>query len=270
MTAKPGPVLTQKTLKEFLRYNPDTGLFTWRVSWYEVNSGDVAGNLQWKQGKPYVEINLKGKRYAAHRLAWFYVYGQWPKESIDHIDRDGTNNRLSNLIEADESMQRLNANLRSNNTSGHVGVHWWVTRGKWQAYIMWKYKRLHLGNFDNLEDAVAARKAAEVKLLGCTCEELQDPANRRIESMKPADDRKLSTYRAHAEADAELEMGGRYSKLLPTTVTGAMPGPVFPHQPATSPFASDPVPAEPPLGYCINDLEPVGETHEIERSKGKE
>jgi hypothetical protein len=76
-----------------------------------------------------------------------------------------------------------------------------------------------------------------------------------------AEDRqRLNTYRAHAEADADLELGGRFAEVT-TTVIGA--GPIsYPRQPEGSPWACDPCPTEPPLKYDINEMEPVGEVHE--------
>jgi HNH endonuclease len=164
---KPGrKELTQRRLREVLG---------------GVKPGDVPGSLRYpRPGKHcYVWINVDGRRYQAHRLVWLYVYGRWPRGDIDHIDRDGTNNRLSNLIEVDRSIQAFNTGLRRNSTSGHKGVHWWITRNKWQVTIVWQGERRFLGYFDTFEDAVAARQAAEIKLLGCTTEELKDPVNRR-------------------------------------------------------------------------------------------
>jgi hypothetical protein len=83
-----------------------------------------------------------------------------------------------------------------------------------------------------------------------------------------ASERRLSTYRAFAEADADVDLGGRFSKLHPTSVTGALPNHQFPQQPETSPANQMAMmPDEPPLGYSVNDLDPTGERWEQERSK---
>jgi hypothetical protein len=81
-------------------------------------------------------------------------------------------------------------------------------------------------------------------------------------------DRKVSTYFQRAQADADLELGGRYAKVTETTVTGATPGPIYPKQPPNSPWHHDPMPPEPPLGFSVNDLEPVGEPHERQAPAG--
>ena len=74
-----------------------------------------------------------------------------------------------------------------------------------------------------------------------------------------------NTYLAHAN-DAELEMGGRFTKLTPTSVTGASAGSAYPQQPEGSPWHHDPVPDEMPLGYSVDEQEAVGERHEVEAS----
>jgi hypothetical protein len=71
-------------------------------------------------------------------------------------------------------------------------------------------------------------------------------------------DRKVSTYFQRAQADADLELGGRYAKVTETTVTGAAPGPIYPKQPPNSPWASEPIGPEPPLGYDINAMDQDG------------
>jgi len=83
-----------------------------------------------------------------------------------------------------------------------------------------------------------------------------------------ADDRRAkATYHNFAQADADTELGGRYAKVQPTSVTGANPGSVYPKQPEGSPWRTDECPPEPPLGCNIDAVEPVGEVFEIEASK---
>jgi hypothetical protein len=79
---------------------------------------------------------------------------------------------------------------------------------------------------------------------------------------KVSEERRMSTYHAHSMS-IDLEMGGRYSKLHPTSVTGSTSGPVYPEQPETSPANQAAlVGPEAPLGYDINAMDPVGEFHE--------
>jgi hypothetical protein len=87
-----------------------------------------------------------------------------------------------------------------------------------------------------------------------------------------AEERRLSTYRAFAEANADLELGGRFAKLHPTSVVGASPNHQYPRQPLTS-TANQAMMAgqtEAPLGFSVNDMEPVGEKHEVAASSSRD
>ena len=97
--------LSHEKLKEYLTYSPTTGDFLWNVSRGKCKKGDVAGCLN---GRGYTLICLDGKIYLAHRLAFYYMSGQWPVEFIDHIDRDVTNNKYSNLREASQEQNQHN------------------------------------------------------------------------------------------------------------------------------------------------------------------
>lgn len=78
----------------------------------------------------------------------------------------------------------------------------------------------------------------------------------------------ISSYRAHAEANADMDLGGRFALVQkPATVVGASPGVSYPRLPESSPWHTDPLPPEPPLGIDINAMEPTGETFEQEASK---
>ena len=158
-TTTPTSELTAEYLRSILDYAQETGIFTWKVSTSRrVKAGDKAGSLD---GGGYLSIKVCSRRYQAHRLAWFYVYGSWPKDQIDHINRNKTDNRIANLRDVSHKQNGQNASKPSNNTSGHPGVCWHKRDSKWVAQIRHNYKRIHLGLFENLEEALSARKAAE-------------------------------------------------------------------------------------------------------------
>ena len=155
----PRPELTAEKLRELLHYEPATGIFTWKISTSNrVKVGDAAG---YPEGGGYLRIMVQSRRYKAHRLAWLYVYGEWPKDQIDHINRNRSDNRIANLREVTNKQNMQNAGKSSHNTSGHPGVCWHKQHSKWQAKIMHNYKGIHLGYFATLEEALSARKAAE-------------------------------------------------------------------------------------------------------------
>lgn len=158
------PELTAEKLRELLHYDPEIGIFTWKVrAANRVKVGNLAG-CQNNEG--YLQISVLSRIYQAHRLAWLYMYGVWPEDQIDHINRIRTDNRISNLREASNKQNNQNRSKQSNNTSGHPGVVWHKQKSKWQAKIKHSYKVIHFGYFNTIEEAVAARKAGELKYWG--------------------------------------------------------------------------------------------------------
>lgn len=154
--------LTQAQLHGLLSYDPNSGVFTWLKSTsYRVKVGDTAGS---KNSNGYLLIQIDSKRYLAHRLAWLYVYGVWPKDEIDHINGARTDNRLCNLREATSSENNQNYCMRTDNTSGYVGVGWHKRDRKWQAQIQHNKKKISLGTYDTPEEAHAVYVKAKREL----------------------------------------------------------------------------------------------------------
>jgi hypothetical protein len=151
-------MITQSRLKELLNYNSDTGVFTWIK-----RSGSVAGGLD-KCG--YIHIRVDYNLYFAHRLAWLYVYGLFPEDQIDHINRVKDDNRFTNLRPATKSQNQMNTPRRSDNKSGHKGVCWSKTAKKWNSGIRVDGKRKHLGSFNDKSDAILAYNSAADKYYG--------------------------------------------------------------------------------------------------------
>lgn len=153
-------MLTQERLKEVLNYDADTGVFTWAIK--RTNSvyiGKVAGSPQ----IGYISIRIDNKLYLAHRLAWLYVYGYFPKNHTDHINNIRDDNRICNLREATaaENLQNYPA-TRKNSKTGMIGVS--KKRKKYRARLMLNRKEIYLGVFDTPEEAQAAYISAKEKL----------------------------------------------------------------------------------------------------------
>lgn len=154
--------LNQKELKELLNYNPSTGEFTWKVNTSTVEAGTIAGTKRKNDGKTYIIISIRGRKYRAHRLVWLYLYGSFPKQLVDHIDGNGENNSQTNLREVSAVDNNRNMRQRKDNSSQVTGVHWsnkdraWVVQCKTE-----KVGRGYVGQFKCFIDAVAARMRAE-------------------------------------------------------------------------------------------------------------
>jgi hypothetical protein len=156
------PGLTQDRLKDLLHYDPATGHFTWKVSRSGVKHCNGSAGTQNASG--YVVIGIDGFIYPAHRLAWLYVYGEWPKHQIDHINRCKYDNRIANLRDATPSENLHNTGINSSNTSGLKGVSFHKKSRKWQAFIRNNGRNQYLGVFDTPENASKAYLAAKDKI----------------------------------------------------------------------------------------------------------
>lgn len=154
-------MITSQRLRRLLKYTPETGIFTWRVNRCRVVSGDEAGRIT---AYGYLSIKIDQVDYAAHRLAWLYMTGEWPVHQIDHQDRVRLNNRWTNLRPATNKQNHENLSLTVRNTSGFPGVRWDAQREKWYAFITSNGKMRNLGRHLTQIDAVAARLAAEREL----------------------------------------------------------------------------------------------------------
>lgn len=147
-----------ETVRALLDFDSMTGIFRWKARSEPRfrRSGCVAGRRD-KDG--YVVIRLAGKNHRAHRLAWLYIYGEWPTDEIDHVNGVVSDNAILNLREASRSQNRANSVTPRNNRSGYKGV---VcvrsgSRGKkWRAQIKIDGRMRYLGWFDDGESAHAA------------------------------------------------------------------------------------------------------------------
>jgi len=157
LTGKP---FTLKRLKELLEYDPVAGIFRWRTGRY---TGQIAGN-RGRNGR--IQIKIEERLVSAHRLAWWFVTGEWPCHEIDHRDGDAGNNAWLNFRKVDRSQNMRNTRLARDNSSGHKGVSLRKDSGKWRARIGLYGKKITIGVFASKEEAIAAYMAAARELHG--------------------------------------------------------------------------------------------------------
>lgn len=151
-------------LRAAIHYDPETGVFTRKVdAGTRWRAGQECGCIDRADNSTsgYVKVHVLGRKYKAHRLAWFYMTGRWPGP-LDHINHDRADNRWANLREVEQADNARNRAKNRNNTSGFRGVIWYKPGRKWMAYINDRPRhRKNLGYFDALLDAVATRIGAE-------------------------------------------------------------------------------------------------------------
>lgn len=158
-------MITQARLKELLSYDPDTGVFVWRIKsskFSYIEPGSVAG---WEDNG-YIKISLDGRDYKAHRLAWLYVYGAWPSKFVDHKNQVRADNRIRNLRDASREINGQNQTKAhaQNRSCGLLGVSRSSWSKKWIARLKVDGKRLYLGTFATPELAHAAYVATKREL----------------------------------------------------------------------------------------------------------
>lgn len=159
--------LSQDKLKSLLHYDKDTGIFTRAISRGAVyQKGQQAGS---PNGKGYLIIWVDGKRYLAHRLAWFYVYGYFPDGMIDHRNRNRKDNRICNLREATKPQNGQNSKMYSKNTSGCKGVHWHSRDKSWRVTCRVNGVTHQIGYFKDKEKAAEAYRSFAMKNHGEFC-----------------------------------------------------------------------------------------------------
>jgi hypothetical protein len=153
--------LSAERLREVVDYCPETGKFIRR------KTGKITGCLyRPKETSLYVKVSIDGCQYIAHRLVWLYVHGRWPSPAVDHINGDGTDNRLANLREATFAQNITNVGVLKNNKIGLRGVHFHPGAKRYRAMISKNNKSFHIGYFDTPEKAHQAYMAAARTLHG--------------------------------------------------------------------------------------------------------
>lgn len=153
--------LSQAYLKSILSYDAESGLFTWtKYAPRSKQPGTVAGHV----GKGYRIIEIHGRSYLAHRLAWMYVHGEMP-DCIDHANGDPDDNKITNLRIATPSQNSANSRKPDHNTSGAKGVRI-TTSGKYQAVLKCNGTTYNLGVYATKEEAAQAYLAGAQKHFG--------------------------------------------------------------------------------------------------------
>jgi len=165
--------ITIDELRKLFSYNEETGILYWNIrdfskskfpnKWNSRYVGTEAGAKN-HSGHKVLSLTINETRYnlRVHRIIWAIVKGYWPKNEIDHINCNPSDNRIINLREANKIQQAGNRGANKNNSSGFKGV--WLDKryGIWRASIGWNKKKYHLGTFNSPQEAHAAYiKAAE-------------------------------------------------------------------------------------------------------------
>jgi len=154
--------LTHARVKECFDYSPEDGILRWKINCGKGIAGQPVGCVQ---ANGSLRAGIDGYQYRLHRIIWFWMTGKWPKEVIDHKDRDKTNNKWNNLREATQSQNSLNK-ISTTNTTGHKGVRWRKDRNCYYACIEINGKCHWVGSFKTKQEAIIAYRSAIPSLCG--------------------------------------------------------------------------------------------------------
>lgn len=170
--------VTYAQVNSVLKYDAETGKLFWRpreaclftddamcsaetraTMWNRRYAGKEAMTSKNSSGYPHGTIF--DKSYKAHRIAWLLHFGEWPKHTIDHINGDPADNRISNLRDVPHRVNLRNVKRHCDNKSGVTGVCYQRASRKWMAFINGNSGLELLGTFDRKAEAVVARHDAE-------------------------------------------------------------------------------------------------------------
>ncbi len=175
-------LFTPEMVKRLITYNPETGKMIWNARpetmfaasgshsaahrcaiWNAKNAGRPALEIKMPQG--YLQGGIGGHRICAHRVAWAIAKGEWPKQHIDHINGNRSDNRIENLRDVSPSTNLHNRPAQRNSQSGVKGVCWDKSKGMWLAQICVEKKNYRLGHFADIGEASNAYTAASQRLV---------------------------------------------------------------------------------------------------------
>jgi hypothetical protein len=155
--------MTQELLKEYFNYDAKNGGLVWKKKTSKYSNIKIGSKLGTLNPRGYMTTRLFGVRYKVHNLVWLYHNGELPTLHIDHINHTKNDNRIENLREVSNLENGKNLPLFKNNNTGHIGVEWYKQTNRWRAGIRVCGKYHHLGYFKQKEEAIKARKEAEMK-----------------------------------------------------------------------------------------------------------
>lgn len=172
--------ITPELCRQLLHCDPEGGRLFWKTRPLEMfadERGWRSWNSKWAGKEAFITLKTvkrEGSRvydpcyvgsildlkFKKHRVIWAIVYGVWP-DIIDHLNGNPLENSIGNLRSVSQLENKKNTRIYTNNKSGRIGVHWTTKVGRWSAAIKINGRKKHLGDFDDLADAIAAREDAE-------------------------------------------------------------------------------------------------------------
>lgn len=171
---------TAEFIRQILDYNPKTGELFWKARKAEMfqvvtdtpekacktwNTQFAGKRVGTRHTLGYLRVSIYDVSYYCHRLAWIHFYGFEPRGQIDHANGDKTDNRITNLRDANNQQNSANKRVLANNILGVKNVRR-TDEGRFRSTIYVDSAPIHLGIFDTIEEASAAYAKAARKHFG--------------------------------------------------------------------------------------------------------
>ena len=152
-------------LSKYFKYEHEEGRFFRKIQMGNYKPDSEVTVAEHHSGYKYISIKIDCKRHnlSLHRIAWTLYYKKIPENFIDHINHIRSDNRIENLREVSKVENNKNQSMPKHNTSGFVGVSYHKRDKIWEARIKVNYNQIYLGRFKTKEEAIEARKKAEVQ-----------------------------------------------------------------------------------------------------------
>lgn len=156
------PKLTAEIVNELFEYDSVNGILRWKISYsHSIKAGQLAGSKTSGKRGGYIAIEIMGKSYKAHRLAWAIYYGIMPTEElvVDHINKKRDDNRINNL-------RLITDKLNSQNKKRKYSLPLYVYKHREKFAVRIKTDKMRqYGSFVTISEAVERRNKI-VKELG--------------------------------------------------------------------------------------------------------
>lgn len=150
--------LSQSQLQDLFAYDSTTGALTYKTSpAKKIKINDKVGSLN---GCKYLQVCINKKYYLVDRIIWLHQKNYIPT-TLTHINKNKLDNRIENLKEVKRSTNNPNRAINSNNSSGYRGISYHKQTNKWRVVISINKKKIYLGGFVDINDAITAREKAE-------------------------------------------------------------------------------------------------------------
>lgn len=156
---EPKSLPTCERLRELFDYDCDTGALTWRQDQGRAKRGSRAGS---PHSKGYLQLGIDGHNLLAQRVVWCWVFGEWPRQGVDHRNETKTDNSLGNLRDVSNTLNHQNRrSAKANSVTGVLGVS--PYRGGYRATIKIDGALRHLGSSKDIGVCAALYAAAKAQ-----------------------------------------------------------------------------------------------------------